>query len=160
MKIIETRLSEDSFLTRLKKLTTEQKTFGKGYENKSCFVLKWKNNTFRIGKHVRKVWKTDGYMNVFLYGKYCIDSNGNVSVQYSFRKPLLYLFPFLLIVLLITPTFLYLVYDAIMNGQVQLPALVVTGLFSILGFGGILGSSRQNRKQLKAHLYKICKIKE
>lgn len=158
MTTMETNLSETGFKNRLKNLTVPYKIFDRGYENSDVFVLKAKNNAFRIGHHVKNVWNHDGYDAVFLYGKYFLDNTGKITVRFRFGKPLVFLIPFIFCLIFPFPIFLCLLYEALHYHELSLAPLLITGLFSILGFFGIFYSPKKTRQLLLQRLKRICNI--
>ena len=152
MITIQTNLSETGFKNRLKNWTVPYKAFDRGYENSEVFVLKAKNNTFRIGHHVKNVWNQSGYDTDFIYGKYFLDNTGKITVRFRYGKPLIFLMPFIFCLMFPFPIFLCLLYEALRFHEFSLAPLLITGLFSILGFFGIFCSSRKTRQLLLRHL--------
>ena len=126
------------------------------YKEKECYTLKKKGNTFRIGHHVPYVWNHDGYWCEFLYGEYKLGNNGNIVVKYRFGKPLWVILPFLVIVIMCFPIFLGLVYEFIIDNYFDI-AILISGIFSLIGFIGLFGISKKSRKSYIELLSKICK---
>ena len=158
MITIKTTLSEKAFKKKMKDLTVPYNVFDRGYENSDVFVLKAKNNTFRIGHHVKNVWNRAGYDADFLYGKYFLDNTGKITVRFRYGKPLMFLIPFIFCLIFPFPIFLCLLYEALHYHELSLAPLLITGLFSILGFFGAFYSSPKTRQLLLRHLKRICNI--
>lgn len=156
-KIVKTQLPKKHFDERLKSMTVPYK-FGDNvaYREKECYTLKQKENTFRIERHTPYVWNHDGYWCEFLYGKYEIDDNQNVVVKYHFSKPVWVIIPFLAMIIMCLPIFLALVYELVVNKHFDI-AIIISGIFSVVGTIGLLGISKKSRKSYIEILSKICK---
>ncbi len=156
--VIQTKLSKNSFENRLKTMTTPYKHWNFDYKDKNCYVLKQKKDNFRIGYHVPYVWNTDGYWCEYLYGKYVVNDDGYVVINYRFGKPLFIIIPFIVLLIMCLPIFLYLLYDVIINGIFDI-AIFISGIFSIIGAVGLFGKSKKTRHSYLTLLQKICKVK-
>ncbi|MBE6557577.1 MAG: hypothetical protein E7661_00965 [Ruminococcaceae bacterium] len=86
MKIIETRLSEKSFLDRLACYCREQTRGDKGYHDQDTFVFSRKEEKFWIGRHMAHKGKSDGYANERINGTYHVNDHGHVVVSYRVGK--------------------------------------------------------------------------
>lgn len=82
MKTINTLLTEEQFLRRLKQNTTEKTRFNRGYEDFDTLVFKMKKNNFWIGKHYANGGKSE-YANERLNCRYELDDTGRVAVKYK-----------------------------------------------------------------------------
>lgn len=160
MNTIKTRVKEKCFLDRLGQLTKQQ-TFGsKDYHNQDVFVYKLNKNRFRLGFHTKRVFRFDGYYKTFLYGRYFVNQLGFVEIRYYFSKPMLFVFPFLLMALISIPIFFALGYNAFEYGEADVLALVLSGVFALFSLVQLFWFSPKERRMLISHLEKICKTEQ
>lgn len=160
MKHIETKLTESSFLNRLKALCREKTRFDKGYNDKDVFVVNINKNKFWICKHYANIGRTDGYANDCIYFQYRVNKKGYVDIEYRFGKRLLYLVPFIICFTIGIALWIPLIYEAITFNNVQWGELSVTVFFWIFGLFGTLFRSQKEIVLLENHLLRICNIRD
>jgi len=156
MKTIITNLSEQRFLNRLDNMCKAHRRFDNGYSNLDVFVIKRKQNKFRIGRHLALIGRTDGYLSEFIFGEYVVNSLGKVELNYRFGKTFTFIIFYIIICLIALPLFICLLYDAIFNACYQWGGLFVTMIFSFIGLFNLFAHSRKTRTMLEEHLHKIC----
>ena len=158
MRTIITNLSEQRFLNRLESMCTKHKRFDKGYTEVDVFVVKRKQQRFRIGRHLADVpfSRFDGYLSQFIFGEYVVNSLGKVELKYRFGIPLTFSIPYMLMGVVGFPLFIYLLYDAVFNDCYQWGGLFVSSIFSLIGLCGLVVRPKKDRVILEEHLHKIC----
>ena len=158
MKTITTNLSEQCFLNRLDSMCIRHKRFDRGYTDLDVFVVKRKQQWFRIGRHLASppLSRTDGYLAEFIFGEYRVNDCGKVEVNYRFGKPFTSIIPCIIICLVALPIFICLLYDAVFNAYYQWGGLFVSLLFSFIGSFDLFAHSKKARAILEQQLYKIC----
>ena len=133
--------------------------WSRGYNDKDTFVVKRKENIFRLEKHYALIGRTDGYAIDCLYCQYQTNENGYVTVKYRFGKRSLYLVPFVIAFTVGILLWSALLYEAIAFANAQWDAIFVATLFWLLGLGGNLIRSKKERRALESHLLRICAVK-
>ena len=158
MKTIITNLSEQHFLNRLNSLCTKNKRFDKGYTEVDVFVVKRKQQRFRIGRHLADMpfSRFDGYLSQFIFGEYVVNSLGKVELKYRFGIPLAFSIPYMLTGIVGFSLLAPLLYDAVFNNCYQWGGLFVSSIFSLFGLCGLLVRPKKDRAILEEHLYRIC----
>ena len=155
MKYIKTKLTESSFLNRLKTLCREKTRVDKGYTDKDVFVVRKNKNKFWICKHYAHIGRTDGYANDCIYFQYGVNEKGYVDIQYKFGKLLLFLVPFIICFTVGIALWMFLIYEAVVINNVQWGGLCVTTFFWAFGLFGILFRSQKERVLLEREKLRI-----
>ncbi len=156
MKTIQTKLTETRFSERLKTtVCVPYEDYKTVLENTTGFVVKQKRNRFSIGQRV-EMPRGYGFYAEWLCGVYSTNDCGTVDVQYRFRKPFLYMFPFLVCLVFGIPILIGTLYSGVIDGIWQWGGILVAVIFTTFGVIGLSMKSHSNRQALEKRLKKIC----
>ena len=156
MKQIETQLLEKHFIQRLESLCRAKEHYDRGYVDKDTFVVKRKNQKFCLLKHYARLGRTHGYASEGLYCQYHTNEEGYVVVRYDFRLRTAYLIPFLMALGMGLFIWILVFFDIFSAVAFPWNEFWISVLFWVLGLGGLLIRSKQERVFLEEHLMKIC----
>ena len=156
MRVIETCMSEQRFLSRLEGLCRRKERFDKGYEDKDVFVIEKKGRTFRIGKHYALYGRNHGCIPDCLSGTYTVGQDGFVRVNYRFSRRPMYRFFSAVALLGGCVLWISVLCEYFAHGNYNGNEMAVGGLLWVLAVVGMLLRSGKERAALERHLYHIC----
>lgn len=157
MKTIQTALTREQFEAKLFSLCKRYKHYAPDYADSECFAAKYRNGRLRLMYHVRHVGNRDGYSLDMLYARLKEREDGRVTVSYFAGKPLFLYVAMTLWNLLAVPLFVYSVWVAIWNQNVQVTGILVSGLLSAVGLFLLFARSKERIRELEARLVRICR---
>ena len=158
MKVIETSLNENQFLSRLETFCRKKQRFDVGYNDKDVFVFKRKKNKFWLSKHYAYAGRSDGYMKICIHCSYCVNDRGFVSVKYRFGQRPVFMIPLLIACLVGGFISGWVIFDIVKYGSFDWAEIFVASVFWIFGLGNLLIRSKKDKSELDGQLKKICRV--